>query len=239
LNTLMIVVSVAILTVLGLLLSYPALEEIITIHHTQALPIGALLDEMLVQVEGKAVSAELASPFAQTRCAIWKAEVLEYHGGKGSHWFPLWSAQSTATFTLGDGTATIGVNPKGADLILHQDLEKEGIANSKYLGPEIFDALTQLKIETKGFFGGEKRLKVKEAILAFGEPVYVLGWIDRSEGKKMISLGKGNCIIVSDHSRQNVIAALYGRVVKRLFWTMVIGGGVLFFILSMMSPSTN
>jgi hypothetical protein len=229
---LLIGIYILFLTLIGLAVAYRPVRNLICMSRAPALSIGAIQDEKMVQVEGRITSADAEGPFRKTPCAIWDASAEKWSGGKQQQWVKVWSAHSTASFKVSDGTAAILVFPKGGDLDLSQDWQEENYGSSLY--PRTKAALAGLKISTKGFMGADKKMRLKENCLSVGDPVYVLGKVVQAEGQKAIIAHRAGCLLISRRDRAGLRASLYRDFGLRLAGTY--GAGlfliiVLFFVI--------
>jgi hypothetical protein len=223
---LLIGLYVLFLTLIGLVVAYHPVRNLICMSRTPALSIGAIKDEKKVQVEGRVTSADAESPFRKTRCAIWDASAEKWSGGRGQYWIKIWSAHSTASFNISDGTAAILAVPKGGDRDLRKDWQEENYGVS--LDPRTKAALAGLKISTKGFMGADIKLRLKEGCLSVGDPVYVLGKVGQVEGQKAIIAHRAGCFLISRQDRAGLRASLYRDLGLRLAGTY---GAGLFFVI--------
>jgi len=62
---------------LGLILSYSSIKEIVRIRHTPSSHIGALQLKGQAEVVGKADNMAVNSPLTQKACVLWHVEIQE------------------------------------------------------------------------------------------------------------------------------------------------------------------
>jgi hypothetical protein len=223
------ILGIIIFVLAGLDISYPSIKKIINIRRTLRMNIGTLPTEGLVQFVGKAEQATAISPISQTKCVVWQVEVQEkrsLNSKGGTSWFTIWEGKSTAPFKVYDDTGNMWVDPTRADVFLQQGMdEKGGWFDS--LSPKTLDAIAGLGIKTKGFWGLNKDLRVKESLLSIGKDIYVLGTVESSDGYKKIKMVGDNPFLISDHGINDLLPELYFNVAKWVILITLIGGGLL------------
>lgn len=74
------VLGIAVLTLVGLAISFRDLRKILSIWRTPLLTISSLPPKGLVKVTGRAVQATTTSPISRTQCLAWTAKVVEVKG---------------------------------------------------------------------------------------------------------------------------------------------------------------
>jgi hypothetical protein len=233
------IVGLILLFLVGLAFSYPTIIEIVNLRRTPIIKIGSLPTEGLVQVVGQAEQETAISPISQTKCVVWNAEVQEYHSRKGgSSWDTAWKGESEVPFELFDETGKVWVDPTHADLFLQKSLkEKSGWFDN--MSPKTQDAIATLGIKTKGLWGLNKDLRVKESLLFAGKKIFVMGTIESRNGQKIIKSVGHNPFVISSRGKAFLLPDLYFKVAKPVILTTLIGGVVLLIILFGNSGSGN
>lgn len=227
----LIIIGIFSLVGLGCLISFSSIKDIIRIYSTATSRINALPMAGLVEIVGKVEPGSITSPISATACAFWQVEVMEKRSGsKGSsHWETIYEASSEEPFEIKDETGKLKIRSQKARLILHNDLkESSGLFNS--MDAHITEALLKMDIETKGFLGINRSLRVYERLLTPNEQIYVLAEIQENEGQTSFA-DRIAPLLISDRSERGLLMTLYQRVAVKVFLTTVIGGVVYFFFI--------
>jgi E3 Ubiquitin ligase len=221
------VLGIAVLTLVGLAISFRELRNIISLWRTPLRTINALPPQGLVKVTGRAVQATTTSPISRTQCLVWKAKVVDVKGKGLSE--TLYKGSSFEPFEISDPTGTLVIRPKGADLSL-KHVRRDNSNWLESLGSESRQAMDRLGIDTRNWLGGNKNLEVSESYLSLENPIYVLGDLNHSEGRAYIKTGRGP-FIISDRTESELLFDLYTWVVLRLALTLLFGWVILHFVL--------
>ena len=230
-NPFLIIIWAISLVGLGCLISFPTIKQIIRIYRTSTSRINALPPYGLVEIVGKVEPGSITSPISQTPCAFWQVEVKEKRssGSKGgSSWSTIYKKSSEEPFEIKDETGKIKIRPQQAELILNIDLEESSGLFSG-MDSSTKEALQKMDIETKGFFGFEKSLKVYERLLTPDEQIYVLAEIRELDGQTSFA-DRVSPLLISDRSERELLMTLYGRVAIKVLLTIAVGGFIYFFL---------
>ena len=225
--TILNVVFLILGALVGVLFSLRQIREILRINRTPTSTVILLPPFGEVEVAGQVQPIKLVkSPIAQTECVLWDVEIKEKRGGgKNSHWATIFKQTSTEEFIVQDETGAAVVAPVGSRLYLQDDMdESSGFLSS--LSSETLAALEALGVETKGFLGFDKTLRVKERRLEKGDQVYVLGEVSSERPQKTIGSAESRPLLISDHSEKDLLWKLYLQIAIPL-----IGGAAIGFIL--------
>jgi hypothetical protein len=219
---------VLLIAIIGLaVIGFTALKplgQIIRIRRIATMPIAALPDAGPAEVVGRAGGAELRSPLSDASCLLWQVEVQELRStGKSSHWKTIFKHASDQPFEIDDGTGQIQVLPAGATLILNDDLRaSRGLFGN--MTPEIEAALERIGVQTHGFLGLRRRLRVRERLVAPGEQIFALGYVERVAGRPVLRSMPDATLILADRSERDLLRNLYWRVgASALFALIVLG----------------
>ena len=196
----------------GLAAAVPRIQRILRIRRTPTCTINALPYEGEVEISGTVGAPVSQSPITRTECAYWQVEVKEERSsGKSRTWHTIFKQSSDAVFQVQDGTGSAGVLPNDAVLVLNDDFQKSsGFLNA--LDAETLAAIQRLGVETTGFLGFKKSLKVTEKVIVPGDTIYVLGQVDTGSGAKVLQAAGRNSLIISDRSEQALLSGLYLEV---------------------------
>ena len=209
---------------IGALFSFRQIQEILRISRTPTTSISLLPPSGEVEVAGQVQPINLVrSPISQTECVLWDVEIKEKRGGgKNSRWVTIFRQTSTEEFVVQDDTGAVGVNPAGSNLYLEDDMdESAGFLSS--LSSETLAALEALGVETKGFLGFDKTLKVKERRLAQGDQIYVLGEVLAETAQRTLGSSASKTLLLSDRSEKALLSMLYFQVAVPLIGGAFIG----------------
>ncbi len=194
---------------------YPNLRQIVYIRRTPAGYISAFPYEGQVKVSGKAGAAAAESPITHTSCAFWQVEIQRRTGGKTPRWKTIYSRTSTQPFEVSDEASRIFVQPEGAVLILNDDLSQSS-GLTKSLDQQTLDAVQGLGVDTTGFLGLQRTLRVAERWIKPGEDVFALGQIKIVDGRRQIAALDKGPLIIADRPEALLLRWLTARVALRL-----------------------
>jgi hypothetical protein len=128
-----------------------------------------------VALEGKAVPwvSGLRAPLSGVECCWYRFLVEEERrSGKSRQWYTVAHGDSSEwPFYLADETGRVLVQPKGARMVVTNDLHQ----TNPDLGGDIGARLAQLGVDPTSFLGFQRPVRVSEARLVQGDVVYVLG----------------------------------------------------------------
>lgn len=134
-------------------------------------------DGARVKVVGAARSAgaQLVAPFTQRPCFIWQIVVQEYRSsGRSGSWHDLVNESEERDFDVEDATGRAAVKVTTVRLALVED--GTGSAGTfQDASPELARFCAERGIETTGWFGMNKSIRYREAVLEEGETVAVMG----------------------------------------------------------------
>ncbi len=188
---------------------YFILAKIAKIRRTPTYWVSALPSEGAVEVSGKAGPAVTRSPIQQVDCVFWKVEVKTLkRSGKNQHWETLYQGTSSQLFTVADETGQVLIDPYRAELDLAQDLQKSsGVFNGLDLQTE--QALQKIGVQTSGFMGMQKTLRISETYIEPGEEIFVLGELSALNGQKVIKDSNQARMVITDQSESSLLRDLY------------------------------
>lgn len=158
-----------------------------------------------VEVTGRVGGEAVQSPITDTACVFWRVEVEEDQGRRG--WVTVLERQSEGEFTVDDGSGRVRVEPAGTRLDLRVDSSQaEGLFEE--LTPWTRGALERLGVQTEGWLGGARRLRVRERYLAPGDRVVVLGQVQRAAGHRILASAPGAPLLLTDRSEGQLLGRL-------------------------------
>jgi hypothetical protein len=198
--TTFILLAVA-LILISPLLSIGSIMKILRIRKTTTYWISALPSEGQVEIVGKVKEATVTSPLSKQECALWSVEVEERKSsGKGHyHWDSVYKRTSEAPLLVGDDTGEITIALKGLDLSV--DTQTYDV-NSTNRG-----IIEDWGVDTKGFLGLDKTLRVREKLVLPGQELFINGEIAYEEGRKVITC-VNQSLVVSSRSEKQTLSSL-------------------------------
>lgn len=186
------------------------------------------------EVEGRVVELgeTLESPISRKPCVAFHFKVeqkvvrRDSDGDRRTSWRTIVDDKRGVLFGVDDGTGIAAVDPNLANLVL----DREARARSGFFSeaPSHLESTlnNQYGVSTKNWVFN-KDLRFTESILSLGEPLYVLGEVNRQSAEDPVVFSKGIVpFIVSDKSQ--------GALLNRFLWQAV-GcwiGGVLALVLA-------
>ena len=137
-----------------------------------------------VELKGKIDRIEaLESPYSQRPCVYYRFQVQEHRRrGKSSYWATLSSGADSRPFLLDDGSGVAWIDPSGAEVDLKQDASaRTGIFGNS---DELSAFLNRVGVDSRGFLGFSKNLRVTESFLSPGDDLYVLGRAEEPDAQR-------------------------------------------------------
>ena len=213
----------------GFILSYSDIKEVIRIRRTPIRVISALSAEGQVEVVGNAECENtLTSPLSRKSCVFWQIQVQNNAGVdiRGNwKWQTIYESTTSESFYVNDGTGKIKVLPANAKLLLQDELlQQSTIFNS--LDPKIEVALKELGIDTSSPLNLTSH-RVYERLIEPGEHIYVIGKIKYENEVKVIASGNDNPLIISDRSERELLKPYYLRIAINFLAGIIAGMGLL------------
>lgn len=209
-----ILLFIAIGVLVGLIFSYPEIEKLVVIYRIPIYRIGKLPASGQVQVICKADTKNTKSLLKRTNCCLWQI-IVEEDQGRRRRRIKIYEEMSTEPFELVDETGRIQIFPAKAQLILHDDLNKENDSITP-LPPRIDETIQSLGIQTKNVLGLQRLLRVHEQIVKPGDELFVLGEVVYENGDKVIKSGNRLPFIISDHRDYAVIGTLFRQIIGKV-----------------------
>lgn len=183
-----------------------------------------------VELKGKIDPIDvLESPYSQQPCVYYRFQVQERRQrGKNSYWATIRSGADSRPFLLDDGSGVAFIDPGAADVDLRQDASaRTGLfGNSDELGA----FLQRVGVESRGFFGFSKNIRVTESFLSPGEELYVLGRAEEPDagrgqapeaGAALCGKGVEN-LFISDSSEEKLVGRLFWQAFGYFFGAVVL-----------------
>jgi len=228
---LLFLVPLVVLLVAGALMLRP-IGQILRIRRAPTVPVGMLPDSGPAEIYGRAAGDTRPSPLAQAPCLFWQIEVQEYRSsGKSGHWRTIFRQASTEPFAIDDGTGSVQVLPEGASLTLVDDLRAtRGLFGN--MTDDLLAAIERLGVQTSGFLGFQRRLRVFERHILPGEQVYALGYVERLGAGPLIRSIPDAPLLLADRSEKGVLHSLYARVGLAALVPVAVAAIALFLLIS-------
>jgi len=136
----------------------------------------------LVEISGLAASPYvITSPFKQADCYYYRSVAWQLkQQGKSSEWVKVAEESLHVPFYIDDDTGKALVDPRGAEMDLHRDLEQEYHRSVLFPGPEmpscVADFLARHGVDP------DKRIKVEEYCIKPKNFLFVLGTLSQNPG---------------------------------------------------------
>ena len=216
---------------LGLLLSYNTMGKIFRMLRTSTGEIASFPADEQGEIVGQADGAAGLSPITRTPCVLWQVVVSERRSsGKRSHWVTVYSNISTAPFHVSDGTGRMTVYPsRGMELLLRDDVKKSsGIFYS--LDEQTKTALNELGMDTRGFLGLNKTMRVQERYIEQGDQIYLLGKTSLKNGARFMDSDAP--LIVSDQSELRLLGKFSWQMIINTMIGAFIGAALSFYFIN-------
>jgi len=210
------------LVMLGLLIAYPVIKEIIEFHRTPTEIISALPSEGLFRTSGKANSTVIKSPITQSDCVWWQVEIQSSSGENS--WKTIYKDTSKDYFEINDGTGKIRLPPTNANFVIRNDIaESSGFLKS--MDPQFREVIEKMGIDTTYFKGYYKQLRVHERVIEPEDEIFVFGEIGYQDGIKTFlprEDAQDTTLVINDSDGRNVVLKLYGRATSLVFGTVIL-----------------
>ncbi|HLD18910.1 MAG TPA: GIDE domain-containing protein, partial [Candidatus Nanoarchaeia archaeon] len=178
-----------------------------------------------VEVFGKVVPSRgsiLYSPFSNSKCVYYCYKIDEWRktGKRSSGWVTVKQGTNAIPFFIQDGTGTVLIDSKGAEIDIPQDFTREsGIGNEPTDIMKKFMSVEGMSHE--GWFGINKKMRYSESYIAPGDSLYVMGIAgdnpkvkdgsaNSNQADIMIQKGKG-FFYISDQPEKKVLSKLRWR----------------------------
>ncbi|MFZ0806364.1 MAG: GIDE domain-containing protein [Candidatus Sulfotelmatobacter sp.] len=139
----------------------------------------------MVEVSGLAVgSYTMLAPLTQRPCYYYRTLVWEYkQSGKNKEWVKVAGECAHLPFFLDDNTGRVLVDPRGADLDLHQDFKEE-------FSDSFFTTKDPVPSSVHSFLGrhgvsSTNRIKVEEFCIKPKNSLFILGTLSENPGTEL------------------------------------------------------
>ncbi len=185
-----VIITLILIAVVVIFLFYYYSSKRVVLRTLGRLPfqrLGSLRTNAYSKIEGKALSIEepLVAPLSGRECVFYQILIEKrVQRGKHSHWKTLVDEEKIQDFFIIQKGERCIVLPKTnpRNFIAHLDTDRtirSGTFNDPT--PEFMNVLNMFNIKSEGFFGFNKQLRYKEAIIEVGERITVAGkvkWMD-------------------------------------------------------------
>jgi len=194
----------------------------------------------LVELSGKAAKGKsIKSPISGKACVYWGMVAEYYYKSRhASGWSRFYRDESVEPFFLEDGTGRMLIDPRGAEVDIQPDSRYKGHIDDKgfpgLLKPEPLDRKVLAYLKRHKAAGDAfdehrgERFRIREYLLAAGDPAFVLGTATPTEGPRR-EVAHENLIVkkdihekilyISDISEKEVLA-----VMDLTSWASLLGG---------------
>ena len=200
----------------------------------------------LVEIFGEVVPIKdkiLKSPFTKKDCVYYKYFIEELRmKGKSLEWVPIKIGEDRTLFYLQDGTGSVLVDPKGANIEVSPSFSFES-GMGKDPPEEVRRFLLENKINFEDFFGINKSMKFTEYCIPIKSRLYIIGtagdnpfvkegWAQEGTEDVMIQKGE-NIYFISNKSEKEILKNLKFQSIVFLFIgsILIIAGVYLLFFL--------
>lgn len=168
---------------------FKRIQRVRAIQNTGSVPISSS-PQGFVELQGFAwQTAPLTSPLTGQNCVYYGFRVEErVKSGKSSHWQTVAFVESGTPFILADETGHVLIHPKGSELELAKDSRK--VWNWRSLSVAQQESALEAVRQVKPGFNDrawifQKQLRVTEAVIPLGAPLYALGSLRRGEMERL------------------------------------------------------
>ena len=136
----------------------------------------------LVEVSGQAVSPYvITSPLKQANCYYYRSVAWQLkQQGKNSEWVKVADESLHVPFYLSDETGKVLVDPRGAEMDLHRDLQQEYHRSVLFNGPEMPGCVADFLV--RHGVDPDRRIKVEEYCIKPKNFLFVLGSLSQNPG---------------------------------------------------------
>lgn len=152
-----------------------ALKRLYKKRQIENTPTSKIRSAAMGMVEFSGIARQkkpLIAPLSNLRCCWWWCQVQELRrSGKNSHWATVKTVGSIDFFYLDDMTGHVLVNPIGAEISVMNTTHDINSSTRPKLSP----LLSSWGVDSSGWFGFEKRMRILEETLPESAPVYVIG----------------------------------------------------------------
>ncbi len=219
------VVLLAILILVSPLLSIGSILKILHIRKTVTYWIASLPTEGRVEIVGKATEPTISSPFSKQECGLWSVEVEERKSsGRGHyHWDSVYKRTSDSPLLVRDDTGEI--------LVVLRDVDLDVDCQTYDMDSSNRHIIEAWGVETKGFFGLDKSLRVTEKLVLPGQELFINGEIAFEDGRKLISSATRS-LVISSRSEKGLLSSLYRSVGFTTLVSIIIGSVGLYYLFS-------
>jgi hypothetical protein len=173
--------------------------------------------------ETQAGPATLSAPLSGAACVFWQIEIFS-KGEPGQRstldWYRLLNQTSDTPLRISTSEGALLIAPAQAELFLTSHAEQQIGAFDKPT-PEFLQVLQQfgVPLERKGF---QRRLKIRERVIAPGQPISVCGSAARSNGQTVLQAAPDQPLLLADLDSQGLRGALIGQVAKHMAMTLAL-----------------
>ncbi len=136
----------------------------------------------MVEINGLATGPHVInSPLKQMSCYYYRSLAWEYkQRGKNGEWVKVAEESLHVPFYLDDGSGKVLVDPTGAEMDLHCDMQQEYNRSVLLSGPEmpgsVYTFLSRHGVDSS------RRIKVEERCISPNSPLFILGTLSQNPG---------------------------------------------------------
>ena len=136
----------------------------------------------LVEINGLAIGPYvLTSPLQQMECYYYRSLAWELkHEGKNNEWVKVAEETLHVPFYVDDNTDKVLVDPRGAEMDLHCDLQAQYHRSVLFEGPEMPGCVSEFLVRHAA--NPDKRIKVEEYCIKPKNSLFVLGTLSQNPG---------------------------------------------------------
>lgn len=137
----------------------------------------------LVEINGLAAGPyTMNAPLTGLPCFYYRSLVWQWkQSGKNKEWVKVVDESLHLPFYLDDNTGRLLVNPQGADLDIHRDLERE-YSPSFFSSNEFIPHNVSTVLARHGIAGGSEKVKVEEYCIKPKNALFILGTLAENPG---------------------------------------------------------
>ncbi|MGE5220955.1 MAG: GIDE domain-containing protein [Omnitrophica WOR_2 bacterium] len=223
-DTIYILLTLAIAVVVGILLSIPDILNMINLRRTPTIWMNALPRSGRVEVTGKVDCSPIESPVKNVPCVFWEMEIQEAKKGKnGVTWSTVLSKRSDEPFVLNDETGKVSVFPAGARVIL----ENESCDDLENLPVTVRNFIVRSGLHMKTLWGADKHFRVIERTISPDQELYVRGKAEERSGQIVITTGDRG--VISDSGEESIRSLYIKRILTRLGVPIIVAFGIIIY----------